>query len=66
MSNSLFRKKSLTSILHEAKAGDGDAHVSGLKKVLNVRDLTLMGVAAVIGAGIFSTIGQAAFNGALR
>ncbi|WP_341839507.1 amino acid permease [Chitinophaga caseinilytica] len=63
MSNSLFRKKSLTSILHEAKAGDGDAHMSGLKKVLTVRDLTLMGVAAVIGAGIFSTIGQAAFNG---
>ncbi|WP_298709838.1 amino acid permease [Chitinophaga sp.] len=64
MSNSLFRKKSLTSILNEAKAGDGDVHASGsLKKVLTVRDLTLMGVAAVIGAGIFSTIGQAAYNG---
>lgn len=63
MSKSLFRKKSLTSILHEAKAGDGDVHATGLKKVLTVRDLTLMGVAAVIGAGIFSTIGQAAFNG---
>lgn len=64
MSNSLFRKKSLTSILNEAKAGDGDVHGSGsLKKVLTVRDLTLMGVAAVIGAGIFSTIGQAAYNG---
>jgi len=36
---------------------------SGLKKVLNVRDLTLMGIAAVMGAGIFSTIGSAAFNG---
>jgi amino acid transporter len=36
---------------------------SGLKKVLNVRDLTLMGVAAVMGAGIFSTIGSAAYNG---
>ncbi|WP_341836342.1 amino acid permease [Chitinophaga pollutisoli] len=64
MSNSLFRKKSLTSILNEAKVGDGDVHGSGsLKKVLTVRDLTLMGVAAVIGAGIFSTIGQAAYNG---
>lgn len=64
MSNSLFRKKSLTNILQEAKTGDADAHgSSGLKKVLNVRDLTLMGVAAVIGAGIFSTIGQAAYNG---
>jgi APA family basic amino acid/polyamine antiporter len=35
----------------------------GLKRVLNVRDLTFMGVAAVIGAGIFSTIGYAAYNG---
>ncbi|MCX6298261.1 MAG: amino acid permease [Bacteroidetes bacterium] len=34
-----------------------------MKKVLRVKDLTLMGVAAVIGAGIFSTIGTAAFNG---
>lgn len=64
MSNSLFRKKSLTNILQDAKEGVSDVHgSSGLKKVLNVRDLTLMGVAAVIGAGIFSTIGQAAYNG---
>lgn len=64
MSNSLFRKKSLTNILRDAHEGTGDAHgPNGLTKVLNVRDLTLMGVAAVIGAGIFSTIGQAAFNG---
>ncbi len=34
-----------------------------LKKVLTVRDLTFMGVAAVIGAGVFSTIGTAAYNG---
>lgn len=34
-----------------------------LKKVLRVRDLTFMGVAAVIGAGVFSTIGTAAYNG---
>jgi amino acid transporter len=31
--------------------------------VLSVRDLTLMGVAAVIGGGIFTTIGSAAYNG---
>jgi APA family basic amino acid/polyamine antiporter len=31
--------------------------------VLGVRDLTLLGIAAVIGAGIFSTIGNAAFDG---
>ncbi len=63
MSKSLFRKKSLASILQDAKNSEADAHASGLRKVLNVRDLTLMGVAAVIGAGIFSTIGQAAYDG---
>ncbi|HUR12120.1 MAG TPA: amino acid permease, partial [Flavitalea sp.] len=36
---------------------------SKLKKILTVRDLTFMGIAAVVGAGIFSTIGTAAFNG---
>lgn len=30
---------------------------------MNVRDLTFMGIAAVVGAGIFSTIGTAAYNG---
>ncbi|GAB3554514.1 hypothetical protein GCM10027577_39520 [Spirosoma fluminis] len=32
-------------------------------KVLGVRDLTSLGIAAIIGAGIFSTIGRASFNG---
>lgn len=64
MSKSLFRKKSLAAIMNDVRDSASDAHGgSGLKKVLNVRDLTLMGVAAVIGAGIFSTIGQAAYNG---
>ena len=36
---------------------------NGLKRVLTVKDLTLMGVAAVIGGGIFTTIGSAAYNG---
>ncbi|MBS3914594.1 MAG: amino acid permease [Bacteroidetes bacterium] len=34
-----------------------------LKRVLGVRDLTSMGVAAIIGAGIFSTVGAACYNG---
>jgi amino acid transporter len=63
MSNSLLRKKSLTKILEDAKQGLDDAHGTGLKKILGVRDLTAMGIAAVIGAGIFSVIGQAAYNG---
>jgi amino acid transporter len=61
MSNSLFRKKSITKINSDASAAEG--HGTGLKKILGVKDLTFMGIAAVIGAGIFSTIGTAAFNG---
>lgn len=60
---SLFRKKSIDKIVADAEAGLGDGHASGLKKVLGVKDLTFMGIAAVIGAGIFSTIGTAAYNG---
>jgi amino acid transporter len=61
---SLFRKKSIDKIVQDAEAGLADGHsASGLKKVLGVRDLTLMGIAAVVGAGIFSTIGTAAFHG---
>ena len=61
---SLFRKKSIDKIVQDAEAGLVDGHsASGLKKELGVRDLTLMGIAAVVGAGIFSTIGTAAFHG---
>lgn len=61
---SLFRKKSIDKIVAEAEAGISDGHsASGLKKVLGVKDLTFMGIAAVVGAGIFSTIGTAAFHG---
>lgn len=65
MLNSLFRKKSLSTILEDSQAGLDDGHggKQGLNKILGVRDLTSMGIAAVIGAGIFSTIGQAAYNG---
>jgi len=62
MFHSLFRKKSLENIQKDYDAGLLDGH-GNMKKVLRVKDLTLMGVAAVIGAGIFSTIGSAAFNG---
>src|SRR6478609_950314 len=63
-SSSLFRKKSIEKIIKDAEDGMTDAHgVTGLKKILNVKDLTFMGIAAVVGAGIFSTIGKAAFDG---
>jgi len=63
MSKSIFRKKSLEKIVRDAEAGLGDAHENKMDKVLGVRDLTFMGIAAVIGAGIFSTIGTAAYHG---
>jgi basic amino acid/polyamine antiporter, APA family len=62
MSNSLFRKKSVETILSDVQSGEGHSR-SQLKKVLGVRDLTSLGIAAIIGAGIFSTIGRASFNG---
>lgn len=60
---SLFRKKSIEKIVADTEAGLTDAHTFKLHKVLGVRDLTFMGIAAIIGAGIFSTIGTAAYNG---
>lgn len=60
----LFRRKSVEQIQADAAAGLGDGEGgSGLKKALGVVDLTALGIAAVIGAGIFSTIGNAAYNG---
>ncbi|MEO6133714.1 MAG: amino acid permease [Ginsengibacter sp.] len=65
MPNSLFRKKSIHAILADAQSGLSDATHSagGLKKVLKLRDLVAMGIAAIVGAGIFSTIGNASFHG---
>lgn len=61
MGNPLFRKKSITTILENARKEGVEG--GGLKKILGVRDLVSMGIAAVVGAGIFSTIGSAAYNG---
>lgn len=63
MSKSIFRKKSVSKLLEDLAAGygDGENH-GGLNKVLKTKDLTFMGIAAVIGAGIFSTIGVASYN----
>ncbi len=63
MGHPLFRKKSISRIIEDAQASDADGHGRGLKRVLGVRDLTFLGIAAVVGAGIFSTIGNAAYNG---
>jgi APA family basic amino acid/polyamine antiporter len=61
MFENLFRKKSITKILEDAEKGYGDH--SSLNKTLGVRDLTAFGIAAIIGAGIFSTIGKASADG---
>ncbi len=60
--NSLFRKKSVEHILADIDHRES-LHGGNLVKSLTLRDLTAMGIAAVIGAGIFSTIGAASANG---
>ncbi len=69
MSTSLFRKKSIAQIQADAAAGIGDHDPQStepqptLRRTLGVFDLTLMGIAAIIGAGIFAMIGKASYNG---
>ena len=61
MANSLFRTKKIENILAE---GSDDPHGGGgLKRVLTVRDLTFFGIAAILGAGSFSSLGYAVFHG---
>lgn len=55
----IFRKKDIHQILQDATVES--AHT--LHKNLTVRDLTALGIAAIIGAGIFTTIGKAASEG---
>lgn len=57
----MFRTKKISSIISE---GGYDSHGGGgLKRVLTVRDLTFFGIAAILGAGSFSSLGGAVFNG---
>ncbi|WP_113652335.1 amino acid permease [Pedobacter namyangjuensis] len=62
MLDKLFRKKSISKILEDVNKGHGE-HGASLHKTLGVRDLTAFGIAAIIGAGIFSTIGKASADG---
>jgi APA family basic amino acid/polyamine antiporter len=59
MASKLFRKKSVDQILAAAQS----SKEGGMAKILGVRDLVSLGIAAIVGAGIFSTIGLASFNG---
>jgi APA family basic amino acid/polyamine antiporter len=61
--SSLFRRKTIAAILQNPPA-DAEGHSpGGLERHLTVRDLTSLGIAAIIGAGIFSTIGKASLDG---
>ena len=64
----LFRTKSISQIQADAAAGllehAGETAAPGtLRRTLGVFDLTLMGIAAIIGAGIFAMVGKASYNG---
>ena len=61
--NSLFRKKTVASIMAQVRANEASAEGQALNKHLKIRDLIAFGIAAIIGAGIFSTIGQASAQG---
>jgi amino acid transporter len=59
---SVFRKKNIDKIIADA-AANADGHSTGLSRVLTLKDLTFFGIAAIIGAGSFSSLGGAVFNG---
>ncbi len=59
MLEGIFRTKSLNAILASAEAPE-----SQLRRSLGPVQLTLLGIGAIIGAGIFSTVGTAAAGGA--
>lgn len=59
--NNLFLKKTIQQILQDSDIAQKSA--GNLNKNLSLRDLTSLAIAAIIGAGIFSTIGNASANG---
>lgn len=61
--HSIRRKKSINDILSQSKVLDETHNSPGLKKVLNARDLTFFGIAAILGAGSFSSLGSAVYSG---
>lgn len=60
---SLFRKKTVEAILANLKESENSHGHESLGRHLGVRDLAAFGIAAIIGAGIFSTIGTASADG---
>ncbi len=61
---SLTRRKDVTLIISEnSRAHEKSDAGTGLRKELGVTDLVAFGIALIVGAGIFSTIGNAAYWG---
>jgi amino acid transporter len=58
----LFLKKDLSRLIKDADGdmGEGGAHGAGLRRSLGPFDLTMLGIGAIIGAGIFTLTGEAA------
>ncbi len=59
--NSLFRKKNVEDILLQVQSDEDSGKQLG--RHLTLKDLISFGIAAIIGAGIFSTIGNASHSG---
>lgn len=61
MAHPLFRRKPIHDLMEDKQ--EGEAHHHGLRRVLTVWDLTFFGIAAIIGAGSFSSLGGAVYSG---
>ena len=59
MANKLFATKSVANLIKESESGE-----HGLKRTLSATNLTMLGIGAIIGAGIFVLTGTAAANAA--
>ncbi|MFN5443667.1 MAG: amino acid permease [Crocinitomicaceae bacterium] len=60
MISQLLRKKSINQIQKDVEKNNSEGK---LGRHLKLKDLTSLGIAAIIGAGIFSTIGNASYSG---
>ena len=58
-----FRRKPIEALSAQEGEGEGQSQ-GGLRRVLGTGHLTLLGVGAIVGAGIFSSIGQMAAGSA--
>jgi APA family basic amino acid/polyamine antiporter len=58
----LFLRKDLSRLIRDAEggAGDGGPDGAGLRRSLGAFSLTMLGIGAIIGAGIFTLTGEAA------